>query len=647
MNTKIYKVQLCDGGHNDYYYAASDINAIFERKFNYKEKSVELLSDEFIGTFDGPKQKLFYASLTSGRSLYVIANDMKEAYNLLCDNVGDEIKIRTPSGDIQTEFTLSNPENYKIVSVKVDNNPIDTYTINGKILTITDTSILQYGSTIIVEYIQNSFNLEKLREKVISIKINDTEINTFQYHLSDRKLTITNAELSVGDTIEVESIDTHFDLSMHQDKTIVLVSVNGIERYDYQLNNNILTIDNLTVGDKVVVKLVNNNFIVSQNGNKILDVKIDSNKIASDDYVLNGNTITINNLSALYSGEQVSIEMIAKSFTLNQTKDKIISIIVDGREITNENYKYSNNTLIISPEKLTLNSDVVVESIDIHFNVRDFVGNVDSVCILHHGATKEIETNDYRYSNNKLIVDDEQLRKDDIVLFKTINNSFNVSNNQKILTSVKINGNVTEKYKFASGILVIEEKLHVGDEIVVEFFDNHFELKNDIGISYVVEKKSFDSTQSETLSEQKGEYEYNKTKKTLIVYAPLKNGDKIIVKTIDSSNNTALDKVPSCAAVAAYVDSNISGAMDFTVAKDTNAATVSVTDSTNGLCAVRITKMSDGSVQYQSSINALGGLANRKTAFTFNIIASEYYMIEAWFYNSDTKKLVPAAVKYS
>ena len=137
--------------------------------------------------------------------------------------------------------------------------------------------------------------MEKLREKVISIKINNTEINTSQYNLSDRKLTITNAELSVGDTIDVESIDTHFDLSSHQDKTIVLVSVNGIERYDYQLNNNILTIDNLTVGDKVVVKLVNNNFIVSQNGNKILDVKIDSNKIASDDYVLNGNTITINN----------------------------------------------------------------------------------------------------------------------------------------------------------------------------------------------------------------------------------------------------------------------------------------------------------------------------------------------------------------
>lgn len=475
----------------------------------------ELLSSEYSQTQEGTKKYL-----TISASL----------------NVGDEIEIRTPSGDIQTQFTLSYSENYKILSVKVDNKLIATYAINDKTLTITDTSILQYGSTIVVEYIQNSFNLEKLREKVISIKINNTEINTSQYNLSDRKLTITNAELSVGDTIEVESIDTHFDLSEHKDKTIVSVNVNGIECYDYQLNNNILTIDNLTAGDKVVVKLVNNNFIVSQNWNKILAVKIDSNKIASNDYVLNGNTITINSLNTLYSGEQVSIELIAESFSLNQTKDKIISIIVDGREITTDDYEYSNNKLIISPEKLTLNSDVVVESIDIHFNVSDFVGNVDSVYILHYGTTKETETNDYRYSNNKLIVDDGQLGKDDIVLFKTIYNSFNVSNNQKILTSVKINGNVTKKYKFASGILVVEERLHVGDEIVVEFFDNHFVLQHDIGASYVVKKKSFDSTQSEQIKKGKDGYQYDQETKTLIVYTPLKNGDKISVETIDSEN---------------------------------------------------------------------------------------------------------------
>lgn len=486
----------------------------------------ELSSSEYSQTQEGTKKYL---------TIFVLLN------------VGDKITISSPSGDIQTEFKLSNPENYKIVSVKVDKKTIDTYTINGETLTITDASILQYGSVIVVEYVQDRFNLEKLREKVISIKINTTEINTSQYNLSDGKLTITDAELSVGDTIKVESIDIHFDLSRYKDKAIVSVSVDGIACYDYQLNNNILIIDNLTIGNKVVVKLVNNNFIVSQNGNKILDVKIDSNKIASSDYVLNGNTITINNLSALYNGEQVSIELIAEFFSLTQTNDKIISIIVDGIEITHKDYQYDDDDnqhkLSISPEKLTLNSDVIVESIDIHFNVIDFVGNVDSVCIKHKGTTEEIETNGYRYSNNKLIVDDEQLGKGDSVLFKTIDNSFNVSNSQKILTSVKVNGHAIEekKYSFTSGILTFikaEIELHVGDEIVAEFFDNHFELQNDLGIKHVVKKQSSDSTQSVTLSDgdKKNGYTYDQSHKVLTVYTKLINGDKIIVETINAEN---------------------------------------------------------------------------------------------------------------
>lgn len=115
------------------------------------------------------------------------------------------------------------------------------------------------------------------------------------------------------------------------------------------------------------------------------------------------------------------------------------------------------------------------------------------------------------------------------------------------------------------------------------------------------------------------------------------------VKTIDSSNNTASDKVPSCAAVTAYIDSKISGAMDFTVTPKNN--TISIANSTEGLCAVRVTKMSDGSVQYKSNIT-LGNLGNKTTAFKFNIETSANYMIEAWYYNTSTKKLVPTAVKY-
>ena len=99
----------------------------------------------------------------------------------------------------------------------------------------------------------------------------------------------------------------------------------------------------------------------------------------------------------------------------------------------------------------------------------------------------------------------------------------------------------------------------------------------------------------------------------------------------DNKNND--DIIPSVKAVADYVDSNISGAMDFAVVKDSSASTVSISNETDGLCAVRVTRMSDGTTQYQSSIFS-GKPSNKKTAFTFNIEASANYMIEAWSYNS-------------
>ena len=122
----------------------------------------------------------------------------------------------------------------------------------------------------------------------------------------------------------------------------------------------------------------------------------------------------------------------------------------------------------------------------------------------------------------------------------------------------------------------------------------------------------------------------------------LDNSSKASGINTDNKNND--DIIPSVKAVATYVDSKISGAMDFTVTPKDN--TVSVTNSTIGLCAVRVTKMSDGSVQYKSNLSTLGDLSNQKTAFKFDIETAAHYMIEAWSYNSSTKKLVPTAVNY-
>ncbi|MBB5217658.1 hypothetical protein DYE49_09100 [Treponema rectale] len=115
---------------------------------------------------------------------------------------------------------------------------------------------------------------------------------------------------------------------------------------------------------------------------------------------------------------------------------------------------------------------------------------------------------------------------------------------------------------------------------------------------------------------------------------------------IDDDNKNNDDIIPSVKAVADYVNNNISGATDFAAVKDANATTVSITNDTNGLCAVRITKMSDGTTQYQSSSFAAGRPSNQKTAFVFNIETSAHYMIEAWTYNSSANKLIPTAVKF-
>ena len=83
--------------------------------------------------------------------------------------------------------------------------------------------------------------------------------------------------------------------------------------------------------------------------------------------------------------------------------------------------------------------------------------------------------------------------------------------------------------------------------------------------------------------------------------------------------------------------------MDYTVGSE--GLILSVQNATDGLCAVRITEMSSGSTLYQSNLS-YGTLTNKTTAFTFSIVAGANYMIEAWSYNSSSKKLVPAAVRY-
>lgn len=498
-----------------------------------------------------------YSYVTNGNEKYLTIN--------VSLSVGDEIKISTPNGTLFTSVQVSIPSGYAISAVKVDENDVK-YTVNttGSTITINDTDAIKYGSIIEVEYIQNRFTLEKLRDKVVSVEINGTDSS--KYELDGAQLTING--LSVGDTIRVESIDTQFDLSDYDDKEIVSVMVNGEKQQGYNLDGNILTINELNPSDRVVINLVNNKFEIQQYDKQILSVKINSQKI---NYTFSDNVVTVSNLDLLFSAEQIVIEFVPKSFLLSLTKDKIVYVLVDGKEIGVKQYEYDYSTkkLTISLDNLLINSSVVVASIDTHFDVKQLSANenIAAVCILRQsndGKTQEltVDVKDYIYYKNEniLVVNDSRLSQDDIVLFKTINKSFVVSNSNKALTSVRINDNITEDYTFNSSILTITTSLGIGDTVSAEFLDNNFMLQNDIGSKHIVEKKSPDSMLTETITEGEDGYLYNKTTKTLTVYATLENGDKLIVKTIEVEN--ALKVVESNAGDGQILITNVYPKLD-------------------------------------------------------------------------------------
>ena len=366
-----------------------------------------------------------YSYVTNGNEKYLTIN--------VSLSVGDEIKISTPNGTLFTSVQVSIPSGYAIAAVKVDENDVK-YTVNTtrSTITINDTDAIKYGSIIEVEYIQNRFTLEKLRDKIVSVEINGTDSS--KYELDGAQLTING--LSVGDTIRVESIDTQFDLSDYDDKEIVSVMVNGEKQQGYNLDGNILTINELNPSDRVVINLVNNKFESQQCNKQILSVKINSQKV---NYTFSDNFVTVSNLDLLFSAEQIVIEFVPKSFPLSMTKDKIVYVLVDGKEIGVKQYEYDYSTkkLTISMDSLLINSSVVVASINTHFDVKQLSANenIAAVCILRQsndGKTQEltVDVKDYIYDKNEnsLVVNDSRLSQDDIVLFKTINKSFVVSN---------------------------------------------------------------------------------------------------------------------------------------------------------------------------------------------------------------------------
>lgn len=333
-------------------------------------------------------------------------------------------------------------------------------------------------------------------------------------------------------TYLINSVSTEntIDLSQHKDKVIVSVSVGENEINSYTLENYRLTVNyEVNPGDEIIVKLVNNKFTAPQVKDRILSVEIDSSNIQDYSFSFINDILTINELKVLYNGTQVILKSVDKYFILNK-EGRATSVFIDGIEIGDSEFYYAGNKLTITSNLITPESNIIVWLVGTSFYLT-MSGKISSVSI----NGKKIENYIFDESKRMLIINDESLISNCKVIVEIINNIFYLSNIQEnVSLYVYINGIETKNYELKNNALTIKDALKVKDIVFVEYTNNHFQISGDIGLRHVVEKKSPDGS-LESIQEGTG-YKYDDATKILTINIPLKDGEQIVVKNIDTTN---------------------------------------------------------------------------------------------------------------
>jgi hypothetical protein len=326
------------------------------------------------------------------------------------------------------------------------------------------------------------------------------------------------------------SAENTIDLSQHKDKVIVSVSVGENEINSYTLENYRLTVNyEVNPGDEIIVKLVNNKFAAPQVKDRILSVEIDSSNIQDYSFSFINDILTINELKVLYNGTQVILKSVDEYFILNK-EGRATSVFIDGVEIGDSEFYYVGNKLTITSNLIAPESNIIVWLVGTSFYLT-MSGKISSVSI----NGKKIENYIFDESKRMLIINDESLISNCKVIVEIINNIFYLSNIQEnVSLYVYINGIETKNYELKNNALTIKDALKVKDIVFVEYTDNHFQISGDIGLRHVVEKKSPDGS-LESIQEGTG-YKYDDVTKILTINIPLKDGEQIVVKNIDTTN---------------------------------------------------------------------------------------------------------------
>lgn len=479
-----------------------------------------------------------------------VTDEFKHKYDtdiiIAFENLSNEMKVNYSSDDIKTVLTVKGADD------------LDIRNVNFGLPTIMN---LDYyctpewmGDKLYNEYLSYVDKQDKYMSGFYSRDITGSTEETFNVETTKESFVVGNTQEFIAEgsqesfnangdvsyfnidkaqvTYLINSVSTEntIDLSQHKDKVIVSVSVGENEINSYTLENYRLTVNyEVSPGDEIVVKLINNKFAVPQAKDRILSAEIDSNNIQDYSFSFIDDVLTINELKALYNGTQVILKSVDKYFILNK-EGRATSVFIDGIEIGDSEFYYAGNKLTITSNVITPESNIIVEFVDTSFHLT-IGGIISSVSI----NGKKIENYSFDESKRMLIIDDESLISNCKVSVEIINNMFYLSNVQEnVSLYVYVNEIETKNYELKNNELTIKDALKIEDTVSAEYTDNHFQISGDIGLRHVVEKESADGS-SESIQEGTG-YEYDDTTKILTINVPLKNGEKIVVKNIDTTN---------------------------------------------------------------------------------------------------------------
>lgn len=479
-----------------------------------------------------------------------VTDEFKHKYDtdiiIAFENLSNEMKVNYSSDDIKTVLTVKGADD------------LDIRNVNFGLPTIMN---LDYyctpewmGEKLYNEYLSYVDKQDKYMSGFYSRDITGSTEETFNVETTKESFVVGNTQEFIAEgsqesfnangdvsyfnidkaqvTYLINSVSTEntIDLSQHKDKVIVSVSVGENEINSYTLENYRLTVNyEVNPGDEIIVKLVNNKFAAPQVKDRILSVEIDSSNIQDYSFSFINNILTINELKVLYNGTQVILKSVDKYFILNK-EGRATSVFIDGIEIGDSEFYYAGNKLTITSNVITPESNIIVEFVDPSFHLT-IGGRISSVSI----NGKKIENYSFDESKRMLIIDDESLISNCKVSVEIINNMFYLSNFQEnVSLYVYVNEIETKNYELKNNELTIKDTLKIEDTVSAEYTDNHFQISGDIGLRHVVEKESADGS-SESIQEGTG-YEYDDTTKILTINVPLKNGEKIVVKNIDTTN---------------------------------------------------------------------------------------------------------------